>query len=125
MTFERIRNLIGTWRLVATHAVDERGRPVGAPYGPIPQGIAVFGVDGRMMAVLADGRTALPAGAAAREYNSYCGNFTFDGDSLITQVDGSSNAAWIGGEQVRTARFDGERLILQNGRRTLTWERVA
>lgn len=125
MTFERIRNLIGTWRLVATLAVDERGRPAGAPYGPVPQGIVVFGVDGRMMAVLADGRSALPAGAVAREYNSYCGNFTFDGDTLITLVDGSSNPSWIGAEQVRTARFDGERLILQNGRRTLTWERVA
>lgn len=125
MTFELIRNLIGTWRLVATSAVDDRGRPIHAPYGPLPQGIVVFGVDGRMMAVLADGRTELPFGETVREFNAYCGNFTFDGEQLITEVDGSSNAGWIGGEQVRTARFEGERLVLKNGRRTLTWERMA
>ncbi|MEQ1611786.1 MAG: lipocalin-like domain-containing protein [Hyphomicrobiaceae bacterium] len=125
MTFERIRNLIGTWRLIATSAVDDAGQPIPAPYGPIPHGIVVFGFDGRMLAVLADGRPELSTAEVAREFNSYCGNFTFDGETLITVVDGSSNPGWIGAEQVRTVRFDGERLVLKNGKRTLTWERVA
>lgn len=123
MTFARISSLIGTWRLVATSAVDDQGRPAGAPYGPVPQGIVVFGADGRMLAVLTDGRPVLPAGDTVREFNSYAGNFTFDGDELVTRVDASSNPNWIGGEQIRKARFEGERLILVNGLRTLAWER--
>jgi Lipocalin-like domain len=133
MSFEKIRPLIGTWRLVDTKAVDDEGNPMRPPYGPRPQGIVTFSADGRMMAVLCDGRTQLPPDEPVREYNSYCGNFTFDGDTLVTRVDGSSNAGWVGGAQVRVARFDGHRLILVppprpwqgvNQHRTLVWERM-
>ena len=124
MTFELIRALIGTWELVATSAVDAAGKATAQPYGPLPRGLLSFGVDGRMMCVLCDGRPSLPDDAPEREYNSYCGNFEFDGETLITRVDASSNEAWIGGQQVRRGKLDGDRLILVNGRRTLIWERV-
>jgi Lipocalin-like domain len=124
MNFELIRALIGTWRLVATSAVDDAGLANRAPYGPDPQGIVSFGANGRMMCVLCDGRADLPPGEAAREYNSYCGAFEFDGDTLVTRVDGSSNPAWVGGDQVRQVRFEGARVVLRNGRRTLVWERL-
>jgi hypothetical protein len=132
MTFARISSLIGTWRLVATRAVDDQGRPMRAPYGPKPQGIVVFGVEGRMLAVLCDGRPSLPAGETVREFNSYAGNFTFDGEQLVTLVDASSNPHWIGGEQIRVVRFEAARMILVppprpwqgiNQHRTLEWER--
>jgi hypothetical protein len=124
VTGEAIRSLIGTWRLVATSAVDAAGMSARAPYGPIPQGLLAFGDDGRMMCVLCDGRSALPGGETIREYNSYCGAFTFDGTGLVTRVDASSNAPWVGGDQVRSVRFEGARMILVNGRRTLVWERM-
>jgi Lipocalin-like domain len=133
MNFELIRGLIGTWRLVSTSAVDDAGRPVRAPYGPLPQGIVVFGGDGRMMAVLCDGRPELPAGETVREFNSYSGNFEFDGETLVTHVDASSNPEWIGGDQVRAVRMEGHRIVLVppprpwqgvNQHRTLVWERV-
>lgn len=124
MKFELISRLIGTWRIVATRAVDASGRAAAPPYGPVPQGLVTFGADGRMMAVLCDGRPVLPQGTR-REYNSYAGNFTFDGDQLVTEVDASSNPHWVGGMQARTVRFQGDRLVLQNGRRTLEWERLA
>lgn len=124
MTFGVISKLIGTWRLVATRAVDGHGRPVRAPYGPVPRGIVTFGVDGRMMAVLCDGRPVLPPGETVREFNSYAGNFTFDGRQLVTEVDAASNPDWIGSEQVRSVRLEGQRLILVNRLRTLEWERL-
>jgi hypothetical protein len=135
MTFELIRALIGTWRLVATSAVEDAGQPLPPPYGPMPRGLVVFGTDGRIMAVLSDGRSALPAAAVenAREHLSYCGAFEFDGDTLITHVDGASRPDWLGTEQLRTVRFDGALLILTpppriidgtTQRRTLTWERL-
>ena len=51
---------------------------------------------------------------------------------VVHHVVGALNPAWVGGDQVRQMRFDGERLVLQadvpkNGariRHVLTWERV-
>ena len=62
------------------------------PYGPRGMGLVSLTSDGRMMAVLIDGRAKLPDGAK-REYSSYCGNYTFDGSTLITTVDASSDPA--------------------------------
>ena len=132
--FEKIRSMIGTWRLVSTSAVDDAGQPMRQPYGPVPQGVVVFSPNGRMIAVLCDGRTDLPDSEPPREFNSYAGNFEFDGETLITRVDGSSNPGWIGGEQIRTVKFDGARMILVppprpwhgiNQHRTLVWERIS
>jgi phage baseplate assembly protein gpV len=89
--------------------------------------------DGRMMAVLVDGRAELPDGTK-REYSSYCGNYTFDGSTLITTVDATSDPARFTVPQVRKVRFQGERMILQppprevggvTVMRELTWEKIS
>ncbi len=120
---DAMTKLIGTWRLVATEVSPDAKPPIAKPYGPLPQGVVSFGLDGRMHAALCDGRPENHSGAA-REYNSYIGAFTFDGDRLVTRVDGSSNPAWVGGDQHRRVRFDGDRMTLLNGDRILHWERV-
>jgi len=75
----------------------------------------------------------LPSGTK-RDYSSYCGNFTFDGSTLITTVDAASDPARMGTKQVRKVRFEGERMVLMppvaevNGvkvTRELTWERIS
>ena len=48
------------------------------PYGGKGMGRVTFNAEGRMAAVVVDGRPELPAGTA-RDYSSYCGNYTFDG----------------------------------------------
>ncbi len=127
------RNVVGVWRLAATKATDPGGKPVSAPYGPRGMGLVTLTADGRMMAVLVDARAQLPEGAK-RDYSSYCGNFTFDGSTLITTVDACSDPARMGTRQVRKVRFEGERMILVppvtevNGikmTRELTWERIS
>ena len=50
--------------------------------GRLPMGLVVFQADGRMMAVLCDGRTELPPGEP-RQFMSYAGNYTFDGDDAF------------------------------------------
>ena len=130
MTTDDIR---GTWRLVATSAHDDAGNPLPRPYGPQPMGLVVFRSDGRMLTVLCDSRAALPPDEA-RQYMSYAGNYRFDGSTLTTRVDASSDASRVGGEQVRKVRFEDGRLVLNPPRRLwagimqhqeLTWERVA
>jgi hypothetical protein len=71
-----VGSIVGTWRLVMTRAHDDAGKPMHAPYGPIPMGVVMFSADGRMVAVLCDARPQLPADEEAREYSSYCVSYT-------------------------------------------------
>jgi hypothetical protein len=125
--------IVGTWRLIGTLGVDDSGKPQPPPYGPTPNGVVCFQADGRMYCVLCDGRSELPA-ETPRQFMSYAGNYTFDGTTLSTRVDASSDASRVGGDQVRTVRFEDGRMILAPPRRMfggtmqrqeLTWERVA
>ena len=68
------------------------------------------------MTVLCDGRAALPPDEP-RQFMSYAGNYSFDGSTLVTRVDASSDASRIGGEQVRKVRFEDGRLVLNPPRR--------
>ena len=65
-----------------------------------------------MICVLCDGRAALPDGAE-REYNSYCGTYTFDGARLVTCVDATAKPDATGGDQVRDVRFEGGLMVLR------------
>ncbi len=127
--------IVGIWKLVGSSARDPEGKPVPRPYGPEGMGLVTFKPNGRMMAVLNDGRAAVPEGTA-REYVSYSGTYTFDGQTLTTRVDGSSIARIaLGGDQVRGVRFDGaDRMTLTppplavsgvDVQRELMWERVS
>ena len=126
-------NVVGVWRLAAATATDANGNKMAVPYGPRGMGIVTLTADGRMMAVLCDGRPSLPEGSK-REYSSYCGNYTFDGSTLTTVVDANSDPARFTAPQVRKVRFEGDRMILVppqvevNGvkaTRELAWERIS
>ena len=127
--------IIGTWRLVKGFSVDAEGKPLPPPYGgDKAMGRVTFNADGRMMAVLCDGRTELPPGTP-REYNSYCGNFTFDGQTLTTRVDAARDPSWIGRDEVRAVHFDGKYMVLRPPfrpmhnrppeQRELWWEKIS
>ena len=128
-----VPNVVGVWKLTGGTMTDPAGKSVGVPYGPRGMGLVSLTADGRMMAVLIDGRAKLPDGAK-REYSSYCGNYTFDGSTLITTVDASSDPGRLASQQVRKVRFDGERMILVPPERDdggvkiyreLIWERIS
>ena len=105
--------ITGTWQLVRTSSTAIDGSNMPPPYGgEKAMGRVVLNTDGRMMAVLIDGRTDLPDGVA-REYTSYCGSYTFDGKKLITRVDAASDPARMGTDQVRDVHFEGELMVLR------------
>ena len=123
--------IVGIWRLTSTIGRDDAGNILPKPYGPLALGLVTFQADGRMMAVLCDGRAALDG--EPRQFMSYAGNYTFDGTTLSTRVDASSDASRVGGEQVRSVRFEGGAMVLAPPRRLyggvmqhqeLVWERV-
>ena len=76
---------------------------------------------------------ALQVRGAYLGYIAYFGTYEVaaDGESVVHHVEGALNPAWVGGDQVRRMRFDGERLVLsadvKKGGATvthvLTWER--
>jgi lipocalin-like protein len=124
--------IVGTWRLKSTMGRDDAGKLLPPPYGPLAMGLVVFAADGRMMTVLCDGRKTLAAGEP-RQFMSYAGNYTFDGTTLSTRVDASSDASRVGGDQVRTVTFSDSLMTLAPPRRMfagqmqhqeLVWERV-
>lgn len=132
-TAAAVPNVVGVWRVVSATATASDGKKMDVPYGPRGMGILTLSADNRMMAVLCDGRAKLAEGAR-REYSSYCGNYTFDGSTLITTVDANSDPARFNAPQVRKIRFEGERMILVppvsevNGvkvTREIAWERIS
>ncbi|MDN3564473.1 lipocalin-like domain-containing protein [Paeniroseomonas aquatica] len=124
-------SMLGTWRLVAVRAFDPEGREVPSQYGHLPMGVVTFEPT-RMMAVLGDSRP--PAAGEARFYTSYTGPWTFDGATLVTRVDGCSDPARMGTDQIRQVRSEGEHVVLVPPPRLhqgvmqqpeLVWERLA
>lgn len=124
--------IVGIWRMVGTKGADDSGKALPPPYGPKAMGLVTFQADGRMMAVLCDGRSEMP-GSEQRPFMSYAGNYTFDGTTLSTRVDASSDTSRVGGDQVRHVRFENGLMVLAPPRRMfdgvmqhqeLTWERV-
>jgi hypothetical protein len=125
--------IFGTWRLTGTMGRDDSGQALPPPYGPMAMGLVVFQADGRMMAVLCDGRAELPA-SEPRQFMAYAGNYSFDGTTLSTRVDASSDASRVGGDQVRHVRFEDGGMVLAPPRRMfagqmqhqeLRWQRIA
>lgn len=125
-------DIVGYWRLVEVRGFDTEGHPVAEHrYGPEPTGILhVTGT--RMQAALGDGRAMLPPGTT-RFWIAYAGPCRFDGQRFVTQVEAASDPSWIGSEQPRAVRAEGDRLVLTPPLRPfrdtmqrldLVWERI-
>ncbi len=126
---------IGTWTLVRVEAVDADGAPVSPqPYGDGNYiGRVVLTAD-RLSSTITDARPVVPAGEV-REYSCYTGLYTFDGKTLVTTVDQSSDPARMGTEQVRDVSFEGDLMVLRPPlqpygdrpaeRRTLWWRKIS
>jgi hypothetical protein len=88
-------------------------------YGEHPKGIQIATAEGRWLALMtAEGR-GVPNNDAERANAlktmiAYTGRYRVEGGNVITKVEAAWNEAWVGTEQVRAIRFDGEKLLLQS-----------
>src|SRR5215204_5698838 len=98
-------DLTGVWKLIKTRVVDNDGNEQPSPLGPEPMGIIMYEAN-RVMVVVCDGRQTIPPGAGQRVFISYAGTFDFNGDELVTRVDGASSPEGFA-DQVRRIRFEG------------------
>ena len=134
--------LIGSWRLVSYEARDAAGRTT-RPYGDAV-GRLSYDTRGNMAGqVMRPDRAPVQLGTGAAQqlraaymgYIAYYGTYEVasDGRTVTHHVEGALNPAWVGGNQVRRLRFDGERLVLSTDVKKndevvthqLTWERCS
>jgi hypothetical protein len=124
-------HLEGVWRLIDSRAINERTSRLSAPYGANPQGIMEF-CNGRMLVALCNGDAQVHPDKG-REFSSYGGRYSFDGNTLSVDVDVASDPARIGSHRVRNIVMIGDQMVLRPPprlygaalqRRELVWEKV-
>jgi|WetSurMetagenome_2_1015567.scaffolds.fasta_scaffold00193_12 hypothetical protein len=109
--------LVGTWKLVSFDAeIQATGKKVPA-MGENSAGYVLFTPEGRSFFILtADGRkpakTAQEKAALLDTMVSYTGKHRVEGDKWITKVELAWNPAWIGSEQIRSFKIEGDRLYV-------------
>jgi Lipocalin-like domain len=107
--------LEGVWRLVS-YSVEYQATGRKEPMmGEKPSGYAIFTPEGRAMFVITGEGRKPPSddkGRAAllNTLVAYTGKYRIEGDRWITKVEVAWNPKWVGSEQERFFRLDGNRL---------------
>ena len=109
--------LIGVWKLQTFEVEFQDTGERKTPFGAHPNGYGVFTPEGRTMAVVtAEGRevpkTDADRAAAFATMIAYTGMYRLEGDHWITKVDTSWNEAWVGTDQIRFYKLDGDALTV-------------
>jgi hypothetical protein len=113
------QQIVGTWSLVSVVYEDVTTKERTPIYGEHPKGIQIATAEGRWLALMtAEGRpipkTDEDRAAALKTMIAYTGRYRVDNGQVITKVEAAWNEAWVGGEQVRNIRFDGDRLTIES-----------
>jgi Lipocalin-like domain len=139
-------NLIGTFELLSAsvHYLDT-GEVIPDIFGKTPKGFATYGADGRMLLMITYGKRPKPESiekttdeqriALYKTMQAYGGTYTFDGKTVLHNVDICWDEVRCGTVVARDIEQDGDKLIYKtrpapfsaNGRMavaTLVWRKV-
>lgn len=113
------RKIVGTWKLVSVAYEDQSTGERTPVYGVHPKGVQIATPEGRWLALMtAEGRPVPQSEAdraqALKTMIAYTGRYRVNDGNVVTKVEAAWNEAWVGTEQVRAVRFDGDRLLLQS-----------
>lgn len=113
------RNIIGTWALVSVVYEDQASGERTPVYGEHPKGIQIATPHGRWLALMTGENRTVPKTDADRAQAlqtmiAYTGRYRVENGKVITKVEAAWNEGWVGGEQVRAIRFDGECLYIES-----------
>jgi len=113
------KNVVGVWRLVSVVYEDAETKERTPVLGEHPKGRQIATAQGHWLAlVTADGRKVPQNDAeraqALRTMIAYTGRYRVEGGKVVTKVEAAWNEAWVGGEQVRFIRFEGDRLFIES-----------
>jgi lipocalin-like protein len=113
------QKIVGVWTLVSVVYEDQETKARTPVLGEHPKGRQIATADGKWLAlVTAEGRTVPKTDAeraqALRSMIAYTGHYRVEGGKVITKVEAAWNEAWVGGEQTRFIRFEGDRLFIES-----------
>ena len=115
--------IVGTWKLVSMTYRDESTGMETDLWGKDPIGFLSYTHGGRMSAVIAAHNRKIAAQTVSeasieeqamlfRNSFGYAGSYTLTKDRVVHHVEVATDPTWIGQDQVRFSRFDGNRLII-------------
>jgi hypothetical protein len=116
------QSLVGTWKLVSGKTTTVSDNESTALYGQRPAGLITYTLEGRMSAIItADGRkplsvadrVAAPLEERAEAFATliaYAGRYSVSGDKVTHHIEVSSFQNWVGTDQSRFIRFEGNRV---------------
>ena len=113
------KEIIGTWKLVSVVYEDQATKDRTPVYGEHPKGIQIATPEGRWLALVTAENRPVPKtdeerAQALKTMIAYTGRYRIEDGKVITKVEAAWNESWVGGEQVRAVRFDGDRLFIES-----------
>ena len=113
------RQIVGTWTLVSVVYEDQATKERTPVLGEKPRGRQIATADGRWLALVTAQdrpvpRTDAERARALQTMIAYTGRYRVEDGKVITKVEAAWNEAWVGGEQVRLIRFEGDRLFIES-----------
>jgi hypothetical protein len=113
------QKIVGAWKLVSVVYEDQESKTRTPVYGEHPRGRQIATADGLWLAlVTAEGRTVPKTdeerAQALRTMIAYTGRYRVEDGKVVTKVEVAWNEAWVGGEQTRFVRFDGDLLHIES-----------
>jgi len=113
------QQIVGTWKLVSVVYEDQATKERTPVYGEHPRGIQIATPEGRWLALMTAENRPVPKtdeerAQALKTMIAYTGRYRVEDGKVITKVEAAWNEAWVGGEQVRSIRFDGDRLYIES-----------
>jgi hypothetical protein len=111
--------IVGTWKLVSVVYEDQQTKERSPVLGEHPRGRQIATADGRWLALVTGDNRPIPKNDEERAQAlgsmiAYTGRYRVEDGKVITKVEAAWNEAWVGGEQVRFIRFEGDRLFIES-----------
>jgi len=113
------QKIVGSWKLVSVVYENQQTNERTPVLGEHPRGRQIATRDGLWLAlVTGEGRpvpkTDAERAQALRTMIAYTGRYRIEDGKVITKVEAAWNEAWVGGEQTRFVRFEGDRLFIES-----------
>jgi hypothetical protein len=113
------QKIVGTSTLVSVVYEDQETKARTPVLGEHPRGRQIATADGRWLALVTVDRRPVPKtdeerAQALRSMIAYTGRYRVEDGKVITKVEAAWNEAWVGSEQTRFIRFEGDRLFIES-----------
>ena len=113
------QRIVGTWKLVSVVYEDQETKTLTPVLGEKPRGRQIATADGLWLALVTAEKRPVPKtdeerAQALRSMIAYTGRYRVERGKVVTKVEAAWNEAWVGGEQTRFIRFEGDQLFIES-----------